>query len=575
MVNAKHIGRVGSLAVALGVGDLRHTATRMTVAISAVGVVMAAMAGPAAASTMPPEVTLSADTTGLIVGGTTVRTWNQADLDRIMNLFITPTHPGQTITPVAVTTPEEYWPITGLFRLVGLAVGDPDIWGPGGAGWPAEPWWKLSGLFDLTIDQSIRAGTADLEQAMAEHGDDHLVIYGLSQGATVVNTVKRRLAKQYPAGATAPDIDFVLQGDPNHPNGGLSSRFPGLYIPILDLTFDGPAPTDTQFDTVELNRQYDGAADFPLYPLNVVATLNALLGFVYLHTRPFEVRLPEDPMTSPAYQGTHGDTSYYFFETEDLPLFAPLRGLGVPERLIDVIEPFFRVLVELGYDRSIPPWQPTPARLIPRFDAGQVAVDLVDAIGEGLDNAAALFGAPPLPGNSAPVTLAAAEIAVSPQTKSTGELAQTLQVVPTDTSIPTRQVAIDTSAQSEQEPAVVSELSSATMSEPAQPVRVLEPSPTARTSASSLTATAPESSAGVSTPDVSQRARLAGTPRHTLGLDRQPLESSERDGDQATTTPSSGASSTPDTSVPHGGSSAAGSSSAGRDAGSGATGDSE
>ena len=46
-------------------------------------------------------------------------------------------------------------------------------------------------------------------------------------------------------------------------------------------------------------------------------------------------------------------------------MFGPLRTLGVPEPLIDVVEPFFRVIVELGYDRSIPPGEPTPARLIP------------------------------------------------------------------------------------------------------------------------------------------------------------------------------------------------------------------
>jgi PE-PPE domain len=240
---------------------------------------------------------------------------------------------------------------------------------------------------------------------MAANGNDHLVIYGISQGAGVVNVEKQRLAERYPAGTDAPDIDFVLQSDPNLPNGGLAARFPGLYIPILDLSFNGPAPTDTQFDTVEINRQYDGASDLPLYPLNVVADVNAVLGFFYLHTNSFDVSLPADPTTSPAYQGTHGDTSYYFFETENLPLFAPLRTLGVPESLIDVVEPFFRVIVELGYDRSIPPWEPTPARLIPTLDPGTVATDLVNAIGEGINNAAALIGSPaPLSIPAAPAT---------------------------------------------------------------------------------------------------------------------------------------------------------------------------
>ena len=171
-------------------------------------------------------------------------------------------------------------------------------------------------------------------------------------------------------------------------------------------TFNGPAPTDTQFDTVVIIRQYDGFADFPLYPLNLVADVNAVLGIFYVHPYAFDVSLAPDPSKSPSYQGTHGDTSYYFFETEDLPLFAPLRTLGVPEPVIDVVEPFFKVVVELGYDRSIPPWEPTPARLIPMHDPATVAADLVNAVGDGVNNALALTGSPPLlkipaPGTSA------------------------------------------------------------------------------------------------------------------------------------------------------------------------------
>jgi hypothetical protein len=62
------------------------------------------------------------------------------------------------------------------------------------------------------------------------------------------------------------------------------------------------------------------------------------------------------------------------------------------------------VLVELGYDRSIPPWEPTPARLIPPLNPGKVAGNLVNAIGEGINNAAALVG---LPGPSSAAHVAA------------------------------------------------------------------------------------------------------------------------------------------------------------------------
>jgi len=266
------------------------------------------------------------------------------------------------------------------------------------------PWWNLTGLFDLTLNQSIPQGVTDLEQAIAEHPNDHLVIYGYSQSALIANVVKQRLAEQYPAGTEAPDIDFVLSGDPNLPNGGFFARFPGLYIPILDWTLNGPAPTDTQFDTVEITRQYDFMADFPLYPLNGISLLNAFLGFFYVHTYPFDVSLAPDPTTPPPIHSKTGDTDYYFFPTEDLPLFGPLRTLGVPESLIDVVEPFFREIVELGYDRTIPPWEPTPARLIPPLNPAKVAADLVDAVGEGVNNALALTGSAPLLGIPAPIT---------------------------------------------------------------------------------------------------------------------------------------------------------------------------
>jgi hypothetical protein len=507
MGNAKHIGRVGALAAVLGVGNVRRTATRMSVSIGVAVLVMATVVpvSTASASDEPPPP----DTTALFVCGGACPTFHDADVEVIMNQFITPTHPDQTITPVAVTTPGEAWPLTGILRLIGLAFADPRLFGPGGAGWPDEPWWKLSGLFDLTGDQSVQAGVADLEQAMAANGNDHLVIYGYSQGSIIVNLEKQRLAEQYPAGTAAPDIDFVLGGDFGVPNGGLYARFPGLYIPVLDWLFHGPEPTNTQFHTDVITRQYDGVADFPLYPLNVIADLNAVLGFLYVHTYPFDVSLAPDPSKSPAIHSQYGDTDYYFFETQDLPLFGPLRMLGVPEALIDVIEPFFRVLVELGYDRSIPPGEPTPARLIPALNPVTVTTDLIAAIGEGINNAAALIGSPPPLSIPAPVTLAApaietAQADMSPQVTSSGTPTQTQQVKSTGTPTRTQHVS----------------------------------SAPAGASESSITET-PEPSASASTPKPAKPAGQQAKPRplvrDSLGVDQLPDRSHRGEGDQPTT----------------------------------------
>ena len=130
-----------------------------------------------------------------------------------------------------------------------------------------------------------------------------------------------------------------------------------------------------------------------MYPLNLVADFNAILGLFYVHAWPFDVSLADNATTTPVVS-QHGNTTYYFFESQDLPLFGPLRTLGVPEPVIDVVEPFFKVIVDQGYDHSIPAWKPTPARLIPPLHPAKLTTDLVDAIGQGVDNARALFEPP-------------------------------------------------------------------------------------------------------------------------------------------------------------------------------------
>ena len=373
--------------------NAKYAATRMSMSIAVAVLVVMATVAPVSVSTMSPAVRLSADSTALILGGTTVPTPDNAYIETVRNHFIEPTHPDQ-INYVAVTTPEEFWPLTGLDPPRRARARAPErlgAWRPRVARRAVVE--TLGALRPhhrpVNPDRGRRSGAGDGRAGQRPSGDLRLLA-----GRDHRERGEAKARRAVPGGHQAPDIDFVLSGDPNVPNGGLHARFPGLYIPILDWTFNGPEPTDTQFDTIVITRQYDGLADFPLYPLNLIADLNAVLGVVYVHPYDLDVSLPADPTTSTAYQGTHGDASYYFFPTEDLPLFAPLRSLGVPEPLIDVVEPFFKVIVDLGYDRSIKPWEPTPARLIPRLKPATVAADLVNAVGEGINNAAVLFGAP-------------------------------------------------------------------------------------------------------------------------------------------------------------------------------------
>ena len=56
MGNAKHVGRIGALAAALGIGNLRRIATRMTVSIGVAALVVMATVVPAPVSTVSPAV---------------------------------------------------------------------------------------------------------------------------------------------------------------------------------------------------------------------------------------------------------------------------------------------------------------------------------------------------------------------------------------------------------------------------------------------------------------------------------------------------------------------------------------
>lgn len=62
------------------------------------------------------------------------------------------------------------------------------------------------------------------------------------------------------------------------------------------------------------------------------------------------IRPPSPPLEGPyadeyAFGSTEivkqlsGDTTFYFIPTTELPLLGPLRSLGVPESLLDVVQP--------------------------------------------------------------------------------------------------------------------------------------------------------------------------------------------------------------------------------------------
>ncbi len=304
----------------------------------------------------------------LIMGGTANPGPDPVYLAAVNNAYIQHLFPGAN--PLAQFTPEQFWPVT------------PQLGG-------------------LTFDQSVAQGVSLLDsgiRAQLAQGNN-VVVFGYSQSAIVATDEIRALMAMGSGAPASSQLSFVLAGDPNNPDGGLLERFPGFYIPILDVSFNGATPPNSPYPTAIYTAQYDGIADAPQYPLHVVSDLNAFLGYFFVHGNypfltPDQVASAVPLPTSPGYTG---DTQYYMIMTQDLPLLDLIRDIpyaGPP--IADIFQPDLRVIVDLGYGDIGPGGfyanVPTPASLFSIPNPITVTVDLARGAVQGPYSAALDIG---------------------------------------------------------------------------------------------------------------------------------------------------------------------------------------
>ena len=341
-------------------------------------VVLGCTVALSATSTVSTPVRLL--TNAIVMDGTTLPTPSPGFIESVIKEFIVPTVPG-SYTGIPLTTPE---------HVVG-------------------------------IHQSIEDGAANLEAAMAQqeamHPGQPFVVFGYSQSTQIISLVKARLEEKKAQGESVPNVTFVGTGGGDWASNSITSRLAGLVVPVIDFRFDYPPANDpvNGIPSIQILRQYDGLGDTAQFVTNPVALANSLLGAIFVHGfYGQEVSLdPDSPKYVPGtIKQQDGNTTYYFIPTADLPLFDPLRLIGMPEGLIDIAEPFAKVLVDAGYDRSVPFSQPTPAQLFPVIDPVTLTIKLAAAVLEGANNAAKLVGGE-LPGYARLAQLLAAAQSLS------------------------------------------------------------------------------------------------------------------------------------------------------------------
>jgi hypothetical protein len=248
-----------------------------------------------------------------------------------------------------------------------------------------EEFFPFTGTKSLPLNTSVLEGINILDSAiktqLATPGTSVLV-QGYSQSAIIASfEMQNLLVSANPP--TGSQLAFNLLGDPMNPNGGLLERFAGLNIPSLGLKFYGATPANTPWTTNIYTLEYDGIADFPRYPIDVLSDLNAVAGIIYLHpTYPNlnPATLPPGDIVklpvSPSYTGPLANTTYYMVLTPNLPLLDPLRGIPVVGNpLADLLQPDLRYLVNWGYGdpaygySTAPANEPTPFGLFPPLSA--------------------------------------------------------------------------------------------------------------------------------------------------------------------------------------------------------------
>ncbi|MDR3654754.1 MAG: PE-PPE domain-containing protein [Mycobacterium sp.] len=311
-----------------------------------------------------PPNPLASPTVALVMGGTGNPLPNATFVNGVLNWATLSGYSWNTTQ--AVFTPEQLYPLTGPKTL------------------------PLS----TSVSQGVQMLDAAIKQQIAS--GNSVLVQGYSQSAVVASLEMRNLAAAGNPYSTS-QLAFNLLGDPMNPNGGLLARFPGLSFPSIGLDFYGATPANTPYQTTIYTLEYDGFADFPRYPIDLLADLNAVAGIAYVHPNYSHLdpaTLPPGDIVKLDTPGYTGNTTYYMVLTPDLPLLDPVRAIPlIGNPLADLLQPDLTYLVNWGYGNPAYGYSTSPANvpttfgLFPHVNPGVLAGDLITGTQQGISSA--------------------------------------------------------------------------------------------------------------------------------------------------------------------------------------------
>ena len=248
-----------------------------------------------------------------------------------------------SVAALTFTTPQPYALAANVLTVTGYTAGGTLQWDMSKAfqghycdsdsGNTCTPVRYLSGLPLVGESDGLRALRSAIKTSTGP-----TVVLGYSQGALIAAD----WLAQHDDAADRPspeELSFVLFGNSLRKYGGVR--------PAYDI--DPPTP-ESDYHVTDIAIEYDGAADFPDDPFNLLALANAFAGFQYVHIYGYDdVDLENDEKLV----WTDGNVTYVLIRRENIPLLEPLRRLGLHE-LADQLNGPLKEIIDSAYDRNYP-----------------------------------------------------------------------------------------------------------------------------------------------------------------------------------------------------------------------------
>ncbi|OMC09716.1 hypothetical protein A5735_18670 [Mycolicibacter heraklionensis] len=222
------------------------------------------------------------------------------------------------------------------------------------------PFVCIPGQPPMNFGTSLNTGVSLLNEAILAQllADDNVTVFGYSQSAAIAsiemaNLITNAGTAGFPTLDQLDNMNVVLIGDPNNPIGGILDRFafPGdQHLPFVNIPLSlGATPTDHIASAI-YTGEYDGWANFPQDPTNILAVINALIGILTVH--PYYPDYTAEQLAGAIHVGTIGDANFYMIP-QNLPILQFMFNGGTAGQFFgDFFSPWARLIINWGYGNA-------------------------------------------------------------------------------------------------------------------------------------------------------------------------------------------------------------------------------